>query len=240
MPNARAGEKAAILETKFGNNPYLQFLMRFSVILLAAASVACAVAIPIGAPAGAGICANATYAKEKTLATLDVQRYMGVWYEQGRSKNFIFDNNCYCTTANYTLETGYIGVNNRCRKNSVSGNLTKPLHGKATCPDPKYVTPCPSPLALIFGSRFPAYLKIQFSPIAPSGVYEVAATDYDNYSIIFSCTETPFLGGALVWIVTRTAVIDDSSFTNLVHQASNFGLDMSDFIRTEQVGCPSD
>ena len=65
----------------------------------------------------------------------------------------------------------------------------------------------------------------------------MAATDYDNYSIIFSCSETPVFGGALVWIVTRTAVIDDSSFDNLVHQASNFGLDMSDFIRTEQVGC---
>jgi lipocalin len=115
--------------------------MRYSVVLLVAASLACAVAIPIAAPPGAGICANATYAKQKTQATLDAQRYMGVWYEQGRSKDFIFDHNCYCTTANYTIETGYIGVNNRCRKDSINGSLTKPLHGKATCPDPKCVKP---------------------------------------------------------------------------------------------------
>jgi lipocalin len=113
-------------------------MMKFTVLLLVAASLACAVAIPVGAPPGAGICSNFTYAKEKTQPDFDVKRYMGVWFEQGRSKNFIFDHNCFCTTANYTLEEGYIGVANRCRKDSVNGNLTGPTHGKATCPDPKY------------------------------------------------------------------------------------------------------
>jgi lipocalin len=115
--------------------------MRYSVILLITASVACAAAIPIAAPPGAGICSNFTYAKEKTQPTLDAKRYAGVWFEQGRSKDFIFDHNCFCSTANYTLEDGYIGVANRCRKGSVTGDLTGPTHGKATCPDPKFVNP---------------------------------------------------------------------------------------------------
>jgi lipocalin len=90
--------------------------MQHSVWLLILASLACALAIPIGAPPGAGICSNFTYAKEKTQATLDTKRYAGLWFEQGRSKNFIFDHNCFCTTANYTLEDGYIGVANRNRQ----------------------------------------------------------------------------------------------------------------------------
>lgn len=111
--------------------------MLYSALCLIAAGIVCAAALPIGAPPGAGICANFTYAKEKTQATLDTKRYAGLWFEQGRSKNFIFDHDCYCTTANYTLEDGFIGVANRCRKGSVTGNLTGPTHGKATCPDPK-------------------------------------------------------------------------------------------------------
>ena len=89
-------------------------------------------------------------------------------------------------------------------------------------------------------ARFPAFLDVEFSPFAPKGVYEIAATDYDSYSIIFSCSKTPLFGGSLVWIVTRSKVIDDSTWTNLVHQASNFGLDMSDIVRTQQVGCAAD
>ena len=89
-------------------------------------------------------------------------------------------------------------------------------------------------------ARFPAFLDVEFSPFAPKGVYEIAATDYDSYSIIFSCSKTPIFGGSLVWIVTRSNVIDDSTWTNLVHQASNFGLDMSDIVRTQQVGCAAD
>jgi hypothetical protein len=147
-PPPRRQEYQRVFITPFFHASVCLIQMRYSAILIFAASVACVAALPVRAPPGAGICSNFTYAKEKTQATLDTKRYAGVWFEQGRSKNFIFDHNCFCTTANYTLEDGYIGVANRCRKGSVSGDLTGPTHGKATCPDPKCDQPPSPPLTL--------------------------------------------------------------------------------------------
>lgn len=52
----------------------------------------------------------------QTVASVDLQRYLGKWYEIGRFPMF-FQRNCIGdTTAEYTLQAdGRIGVRNRCR-----------------------------------------------------------------------------------------------------------------------------
>lgn len=65
----------------------------------------------------------------ETVKSVDLNRYMGKWYEIGLFPQS-FEKGCNCTTAEYTLEKGYVKVENSCRRESANGKLTKAI-GKA-------------------------------------------------------------------------------------------------------------
>lgn len=55
----------------------------------------------------------------KTVAGVDLQKYLGTWYEIYRLPNWFEDPDCLIVTANYSLrEDGHIQVLNRCEKQS--------------------------------------------------------------------------------------------------------------------------
>lgn len=57
------------------------------------------------------------------VADLDLDRYLGLWYEIARYPNR-FERDCVAVTAEYTrLDDGRIGVRNSCRKISFDGRL---------------------------------------------------------------------------------------------------------------------
>lgn len=68
-----------------------------STLSIVAASAAVAMLLPV-ASAEHGL-VGACKAKNYTAVDIDVEKYVGRWYEMSRSKSFFFDNGCFCTQA---------------------------------------------------------------------------------------------------------------------------------------------
>lgn len=91
-----------------------------------------------------------------------------------------------CNTAGYSLrDDGDIRViNNEWDDNKWGGGV-----GKAFVVDP---------------SKDEGYLKVKFVPLVPAGDYKVVSTDYDSYTVIYTCMGLPGVYNIeYVWILTR-------------------------------------
>ena len=57
----------------------------------------------------------------QSVQHVDLKKYEGKWFEIASFPQR-FQNGCHCTTATYTIsEKGYVIVENRCNKGSVTG-----------------------------------------------------------------------------------------------------------------------
>ena len=72
----------------------------------------------------------------KVVSYVDIERYMGKWYEIALYPNW-FEKGCFRSTAFYEqLKDGQIKVTNQCRMNGPEGELNEAI-GIATIPDRK-------------------------------------------------------------------------------------------------------
>ena len=120
----------------------------------------------------------------------DVNKYEGLWYEQARDRATIFELGARCVTARYTDNgDGSIAVRN---------NSYYDIIGWTGGPATAYLTdPGAAEGAL--------YVSFDGTVPAPGTEpnYNVLSTDYDNYTVVYSCTEFGFLSFELVWILAR-------------------------------------
>lgn len=147
---------------------------------------------------------------------LEAMRYEGLWFEQARSKEFFFDNGCFCTTANYTLnDDGSVHVENSCNKGSATGPVTAAI-GLATVPDESH----------------PGFLLVSFALPFVKGPYAVVDVDYSQYAIVVSCPR--FFGNGLVWILTREQTPNPTLIEDLMNRSASMGFARADLIKTYQ------
>ena len=148
----------------------------------------------------------------QTVSHVDIERYMGKWYEIAKYPNR-FQKNCVAATANYRLmEDGNVEVINTCRKDSVDGEL-KDITGKAWVVD----------------KETNAKLKVQFFwPF--SGAYWIIELDKDYQYVVVGHPKRKFL-----WILARTPKIDDSLYKTLMQKIKVQGYDLSKIEKTPQV-----
>lgn len=150
----------------------------------------------------------------QAVPSVDLNRYMGQWYEIARFPMY-FQRNCASdVTANYTLKSnGKVEVNNQCM-----GKDGKPMQsiGEATKNGDS-------------GSK----LKVTFLPQGlrwlPVGKadYWVLALDNDYQNALVGTPDNKYL-----WILSRTPTMSDSTYNQYVNIAKQQGFDTSKLQKT--------
>lgn len=147
-------------------------------------------------------CSNKTLGPLSVVDSVNINRYLGRWYEIARLPNR-FERGLTCVTATYTLKTnGKIEVLNAGRKLEDT-QVESTAKGVAWIPNPKV----------------PGKLKVRFFwPF--SGKYWILALDKDYQWAMVGDDSRKYL-----WILSRTPTLDQSTIDRLLKQAQQQGFD---------------
>ena len=159
-----------------------------------------------------GIFGCGTDAPLKTVESVSLDKYAGLWYEIARLPNS-FQSNCTCTTAEYTVEEGYVSVFNRCW-DTEKGKFNE-----------------------ITGKAFPeegtdnATLNVQFFwPF--KGDYNIKALDDDYQYALVGSKSRKYL-----WLLSRNPIMNPETQKSLIARAEELGYPVSNLLITEHP-CP--
>ena len=147
----------------------------------------------------------------KVVSYVDIERYMGKWYEIALYPNW-FEKGCFRSTAYYEqLKDGQIKVTNQCRMNGPEGELNEAI-GIATIPDRKTN----------------AKLRVQFFwPF--KGDYWIIDLDRDYQYAIVSEPNRQYL-----WILSRSPTMAVQTLETLKARISRNGFDLTYLKQTLQ------
>lgn len=149
---------------------------------------------------------------QPTVKVLDLNRYMGTWYEIARFDHS-FERGLAGVTATYALkEDGKISVLNQGYKGGLNGKKSS-ASGKARMPD----------------KNEPGKLEVSFFAFfyAPYWVLDLDTTDY-QYALIGSP------GQDYLWILGRKPQMDADIYERLTQKAAHLGYDVSKLLKVEQ------
>lgn len=148
-----------------------------------------------------------------TVKELDLNRYLGTWYEIARFPHS-FEKNLVGVTATYSLrDDGKIKVLNQGYKNTLNGELSV-AEGKAKIPD----------------KLQPGKLKVSFFWIF-YGDYNVLELDENyQYVMIGSSTDKYF------WILNRTPQMEVATYEMLLEKARKRGYNLDKLYKVPQKG----
>jgi len=144
-----------------------------------------------------------TFADEiKTVAQVDLGKYLGNWYQISRNQN-PFEPNCYCAVQILApLSADSVSVRNTCNKDSITGDLAE-IKGSASVTD----APANSKLSVDFGFFF----KGEYWIIGLDEQYRYAVVTDSKGSSLYILSKTPTLAPELY----NKAVLDASSQVNV-------------------------
>jgi apolipoprotein D and lipocalin family protein len=148
----------------------------------------------------------------ETVESLDVQRYLGQWYEVARYQKG-FEKNIFGSTAEYSLrEDGRIKVVNSGYKNSLDGPF-KSVEAVAWRPD----------------DQIPGALKVQFFNLFTSD-YLVFGLNEENYQwALVGSSERDSL-----WFLSRTHEVPEEILARMRVIAEEQGFDLTDLFYVPQ------
>ena len=154
---------------------------------------------------------NSQMLDKTTVKELDLNRYLGTWYEIARFPHS-FEKNMVGVTATYSLrDDGKIRVLNQGYKNTLNGELSV-AEGKAKIPNPSE----------------PGKLKVSFFWIF-YGDYNVLELDENyQYVMIGSSTDKYF------WILSRTPQMSPETYEMLLDKARKRGYNLDKLVKVPQ------
>ena len=147
-----------------------------------------------------------------TVDKLDIQRYLGTWYEIARYDHR-FERGLVGVTANYSMRPdGKIKVINSGYRNTLNGEFSQ-AEGKAKILDPV---------------NEPGKLKVSFFWIF-YGDYFVLELDPEYQWVIIGSSTDKYL-----WILSRTPQMDDGLYQELKNRLEERNYDVSKLIEVKQ------
>jgi len=155
-------------------------------------------------------CGTGNYLPLDTVDNVNIQKYLGKWYEIARLPNS-FEKNCYAVTAEYSLiDSETVRVINSARKDSVNGEIDQ-AKGKA----------------FLVENSGNAKFRVQFFwPFR--GDYWIIDLDKEKYS--YAVVGEP--GRKYLWILAREPQMDEALYNDLVKKCKQKGFDTSLLIKT--------
>ena len=140
----------------------------------------------------------------KTVEKVNLERYMGTWYEIARFPHS-FEKGLVGVSATYSLKkNGKVDVLNQGYKDSLSGKL-KRAKGFAKLPD------------LSVPGRLMVYFFWPFG-----GEYLILDLDENYQYVLVGSSSKNYL-----WILCRTKTMDETVYSNLLKKAESLGFDTS-------------
>ena len=148
--------------------------------------------------------------RPSVVASVDLNKYSGLWYEIARLPN-PFEKNLKCITASYSIrDDGKIVVLNSGHRISDPSKISS-SKGVAWIPD----------------KNQPAKLKVQFFwPF--SGNYWIIDLDKDYRYVLVGDPSFKYL-----WILCRKNLMEESTYKKLLEKAVSEGFDIAPLIKVE-------
>jgi len=147
----------------------------------------------------------------QTVASVDLNRYAGRWYEIASFPQY-FQKGCTCTTAEYTAtDKGYIVVENRCKKDSINGKQSY-IKGKA----------------FVKKNSGNAKLKVQFFWPLKGKYWIIDLADDYSYAVV-SHPNKKYL-----WILSRTSQMNEIIYQKITKRLLEKGFDLTKLQTTKQ------
>ena len=162
------------------------------------------------------ITVGAIAAELPTVQNVDLERYLGTWYEIARFDQK-FQRGCTAVSATYSIGSdGDIKVLNSCRLDHPSGEL-KLAEGRAW----------------LKNERSSSKLKVQFFLSNYrinifAGNYWIIDLDEENYS--YAVVGDP--SRKYFWILSRTPDMDEELFEDIKTRATDLGFNMNNLLKT--------
>ena len=146
-----------------------------------------------------------------TVESVDLERYLGKWFEIASYPAW-FQKNCTASTAEYSMrDDGAIQVINRCRKGGLDGK-PKTAKGKATVVD----------------RETNSKLKVSFFwPF--KGDYWIIDLDEDYRWVVVGEPKRKYL-----WILSRTPQMDEATYRSILSRLPDMAYDPAKLKRTAQ------
>ncbi|XP_045478258.1 uncharacterized protein LOC123683308 [Harmonia axyridis] len=154
----------------------------------------------------------------------DLNKYTGRWYEAEKYfANFELGKKCifadYSVFENGTMRVLNQDINSKTqKKSSIEGNAR--LAGK------------PDEAKLLV--NFPARGARVDAP------YWILETDYDNYAVVWACSEYPRVSTKYAWILTRKRNQSEDILNKAYNVFERLNLSKKDLFKTDQTDCPID
>ena len=154
-----------------------------------------------------------TYDPLPTAPLVDLNQYMGEWFEVARLP-VSYEENCVGTQAHYTMQPdGSVRVINTCHKGGLNGPL-KIAKGRATVADP----------------QSKSKLKVSFFWPFTGDYWILEVGNGYEYALVGDPSREH------LWVLSREPQMELQLLHNLVGKAQRLGFDTSRLIYTEQPG----
>lgn len=165
-----------------------------------------------------GACPNV-----ETIQRFDLNKYLGKWYEAERYFAW-FEFAGKCVTANYSInENDTVKILNK-QISSLTGVATS-IEG----------------IGRLAGRSDESKLSVTFPslPLSFIAPYWILDTDYESYSVVWSCTNLGVFNVRNVWILTREPNPPVDVFQKAYQVLHKNNISRGFFTRTHQNNCPA-